>query len=158
MHFISSFVISGLIATTYTYFAIQIVVLRVLYPQMWSDPSEARGQTQTELRGLPAQLRRVQFIAVLIPLFGAALLIGAGPDHFTVIFRMLVTALIVLGLTGFFVATRMCNSLTQVLELLTGINRVGSSRNYPGRSSGRLGSDLGEEVLQAARAFTQSKS
>ncbi len=125
-HFLCSFVLSGLIATTYVYFAAQFVVLRVLYPQMWSDPSEAREHMQSELRGLPVWLRRFQFIAVLIPLFGAALLIGAGPDHFSLSFRVLVTALIVLGLAGFFLATRMCNSLTQVLALLTGVNRVGS--------------------------------
>ena len=120
IHFFSSFVISGLIATTYAYFAVQFVVLRVFYPQMWSDPSAAREKVKEELRGIPAQLRRFQFIAVLIPLFGAALLIGAGPDQFSLIFRVLVTALIVLGLAGFSLATRMCNSLTQVVARLTG--------------------------------------
>jgi serine/threonine protein kinase len=134
IHFMSSFLISGLIAMTYTYFAAQFIVLRVLYPQLWSDPSGARRHMQAELRGLPAQLRRFQVIAVLIPLFGAALLIGAGPDHFSLSFRMLVTALMFLGGAGFWLATRMCNSLTQVLALLTGVNRVGSgpqNRNEP---------------------------
>ena len=120
VHFLSSFLISGLIATTYAYFTTEFVVLRVLYPQMWSDPSGARGQMQSELVGLPAQLWWFQLLAVLIPLFGAVLLIGAGPDHFTLIFRVLVTGLMVLGFAGFILANRICNRLIQVVTLLTG--------------------------------------
>ena len=89
---------------------------------------------RSEVRGLPAQLRLFQRIAVLIPLLGAALLIGAGPHRLTLTFWVLVAALIVLGGAGFWLATRMCNSLTQVLALLTGVNRVGSgpqNRNEP---------------------------
>ena len=109
-----------MIATTYAYFAAEFVVLRVLYPQMWTDPSGSRASMQTELRRLPAQLRLFQFIAVLIPLFGASLLIGAGPDQLTVIFRVLVTALIILGLAGFWLATRVCTGLTRLIARLTG--------------------------------------
>jgi serine/threonine protein kinase len=123
VHFLISFVLSGLIATTYAYFVAQFVILRVLYPQMWTDPSGARASMQAELHGIPAQLRFFQFMAVLIPLLGAALLIGVGADQLTLIFRVLVTALIVLGLVGFGLATRICNRLTQVLALQTGAPR-----------------------------------
>ena len=73
IHFLLSFVISGLIATTYAYFAAQFVVLRVLYPQMWSDPSGRTCTCKLELRGCPPSRWRFQFVAVLIPLIGAAL-------------------------------------------------------------------------------------
>jgi serine/threonine protein kinase len=118
-HFFTSFLLSGLIAATYSYIAAQYVVIRALYPQMWSDPSDTRELMSAELRGLPGQLRRYQWIAVLIPLFGAALLIGAAPERLTLGFRVVVTALIVLGLLGFALATRICNGLTRVHSLLT---------------------------------------
>ncbi len=121
IHFFVSFLISGLIATTYTYFATQFVVLRVLYPQMWSDPSAARQTMQTELRGVPGHLWWFQIIAVLIPLFGAALLMGTGPDLLSFTFRLLVTALMVLGFAGFLLATRMYNGLTGLVARLTGL-------------------------------------
>ena len=120
IRFFISFSISGLIAATYAYFGVQFVVLRVLYPRMWSDPSGARILIQQELRGLAGRLRRYQLLAVLIPLCGAALLIGAGPNHLSLSFRLLVTTLIILGLAGFALATLVCNRLTQVLEVLTG--------------------------------------
>jgi hypothetical protein len=120
IRFFLSFALSGLIASTYAYFAAQFVVLRVLYPQMWSDPSSARSVMQHELHGLAPRLRRYQSLAILIPLLGAAMLISAGPDQLTLTFRLLVTSLIVLGLAGFALTTVVCNRLTLVLTLLTG--------------------------------------
>lgn len=119
VHFFFSFLISGLIASTYAYLAVQYVVLRVLYPQMWSDPSAARHQAHEELAGVAGRLRLAQFMAVLIPLLGAALLIGAGPDQLSLSFRLLLTSLMVLGIAGFALATRVCNRLARLLTLLT---------------------------------------
>jgi eukaryotic-like serine/threonine-protein kinase len=130
VHFIFSFVISGLIATTYAYFAAQFVVLRVLYPQMWTDPAGAREIMQAELRGLPARLWFFQRIAVLIPSLGVCLLMSAGPDQLTLTFRFLVTALIGLGVVGFELATKICNRLTHVLALLTGTARQSGDTSH----------------------------
>jgi hypothetical protein len=124
IHLFLSFALSGLIASTYAYFGVQFVVLRVLYPQMWSDPSSARSVAQQELRGLGPRLRRYQLLAILIPLLGAAMLIGAGPDQLTLMFRLLVTSLIVLGLAGLGLTTAISNRLTGVLTLLTGQKKV----------------------------------
>ena len=53
LRFIVSFVLSGLIALTYSYFGVVYVALRVLYPQLWSDPADARAQAQQELPPSP---------------------------------------------------------------------------------------------------------
>jgi hypothetical protein len=87
---------------------------------MWSDPSGAREIARQELRRIPAQLRLYQFLAILIPLAGAALLIGVGPDQLTLLFRFLVTGLMVLGLAGFALAAMICNRLNSAYLLLTG--------------------------------------
>ena len=120
VHFAASFVLSGLIAATYAYFGAQFVVVRVLYPRMWTDPSDARLQARSELRGLDRWLLRFQLLAVLIPLMGAALLIDAGPDQLSLNFRLLVTTLMVIGIAGLDLASRMRNYLTRFARRLTG--------------------------------------
>ena len=119
VHFLLSFVISGLIAATYAYFGVQLVVLTALYPRMWCDPTGARQQASQELAGLAARLKRFQLLAVLIPLLGAVLLVTAGPERLSLTFRLLVTSLIVLGLAGFALATQICQRLNRILTLFT---------------------------------------
>jgi serine/threonine protein kinase len=121
--FTVSFVLSGLIASTYSYFAVWFVVLRVLYPQLWSDPAEARQQARRELPGVTWYLRFYQFLAGLIPVGGAALLIFAAPDRLTVSYRFLILTLLVAGIAGFGLATMVTNRLEQVIALLIGGRR-----------------------------------
>jgi hypothetical protein len=122
VHFAASFVLSGLIAATYVYFGAQFIAVRVLYPRMWTwtDPSGVRTQARIELRGLDRNLRRFQFLAVLIPLIGAALLIDAGIDELSLTFRLLITTLMFLGIAGLSLANRTCNYLTRFASRLTG--------------------------------------
>lgn len=101
VHFLFSFSISGLIALTYSGLAVQWVVLRVLYPRMWADGSGFRETARQELTAIDRRLRTWQFLAGLIPLAGAALVIGAGPEEeFSLWLRVLAIALIALGMAG----------------------------------------------------------
>ncbi len=58
-HFVVSFFISGLIALTYSLFAIQYWGLRVLYPRLWVDAHHLREQAAAELVTLPAPPARL---------------------------------------------------------------------------------------------------
>ena len=120
VHFFVSFGISGLIASTYAFFGIEYFVLTALYPEMWADPSATRIKARRELLIVPEQLRRHQGMAVLIPLVGAALLIGAGPEKLSLAFRVLLSSLIFLGLAGFGLATQVTQRLGHVLATWTG--------------------------------------
>jgi hypothetical protein len=126
-HFLISFSVSGLIALTYSFLAMQFVVLRVLYPSVWIDARDLRATARTELRGLDLRLALCQFLAVLIPLAGALLMIGVGPESFQAAdyrtFRFLVTALIALGMVGLGVAIVVTRRLRQTLTVLTGGER-----------------------------------
>src|SRR5262245_43229850 len=96
-HFLLSFTISGLIALTYSVFAVQYVCLRVLYPRWWIDAHGLRQQARAELAGVPRRLKWLQLLAGLIPLTGAILMVFVGPEEFSrgyQSFRLLVTALI----------------------------------------------------------------
>jgi hypothetical protein len=123
-HFLVSFTVSGLIALTYSVFAVQFLVLRVLYPRLWFDAQGLRQTAHTELRGLGRRLGLLQFLAVLIPLAGAVLMVDVGPEAFTPssyrTFRLLVTALIALGMFGLGVAMLVSGRLTQTLAAFTG--------------------------------------
>jgi len=77
-HFLVSFTISGLIALTYSVFAVQFVVLRVLYPRLWLGTSSPRQVARGEVGWVEGRLRLLQFLAVLIPLAGAAAAAGRG--------------------------------------------------------------------------------
>jgi hypothetical protein len=128
-HFIISFTVSGLIALTYSVLAVQYVVLRILYPRLWGDGHDVRRKAGEELRGVDRRLRMLQLLAGLIPLAGAIMLIGVGPDpeEFTGSryweFRLLTTALIVSGMVGFAIAQTASALLNQTLTVLLGAER-----------------------------------
>ncbi len=115
-----SFTLSGLIALTYAYFGVQFIVLRALYPRLWSDPAEAHQQAQKELPPVAGRLRFFQFLAGLIPVGGAGLLIFAAPDRLTVSYRFLLLGLLVLGLAGFGLAAMVSHRLEEVILNLRG--------------------------------------
>src|SRR5262249_15250840 len=104
MHLVISMAVSGLIALTYSVLAIQFAVVRGIYPRLWSDVRGARMAAQ-ELQSVDSRLRWLQILAGLIPLIGAVLMVGVGPEEqFTTPYRLLVAALIGLGVAGFGVA------------------------------------------------------
>ena len=100
-----SFVLSGLIAATYSMYFVEWITLCVIYPGLWCDRQGFRATAAAELRRVPVYLRLLQVMAGLIPLIGAVLMMFMGPQELKVeefqSFRFLVISLIVLGLAGF---------------------------------------------------------
>jgi serine/threonine protein kinase len=117
-HFLVSFTISGLIAMTYSYFGVEFLVLRVVYPRLWLDATGLRRTMAAELAGHGSRLRLFQLLAGVIPLVGAVLLIVAGPEAFGAIgFRLLATALLCAGMAGFGLALFTGNLLARTMAL-----------------------------------------
>jgi eukaryotic-like serine/threonine-protein kinase len=122
-HFLVSFTISGLIALTYSVFGTEYVVLRVLYPRWRLDGQEFRQRAREELGPLTGRLGLLQLLAGLIPLMGAVLMVGVGPDEFAGGyrgFRLLVTLLIGLGMFGFGAAVALSSRLRETAAAMTG--------------------------------------
>lgn len=120
-HFLFSFTVSGLIAATYAYFGIQFFVVRILYPYLWVDPDEPRVQMSEELHSVENRQRVFQFLAGLIPLSGAVLVLLVGPsEEFSVLFRALVVGLLVLGMAGFGAALMISSQVSQTIAVLVG--------------------------------------
>jgi eukaryotic-like serine/threonine-protein kinase len=119
-HFVISFTTSGLIALTYSYFAAQVVALRVFYPRFWVSPQSLRAKITQELTDRPPRLWLFQLLAGVIPLTGAILLLVAGPEVLSGwMFRVLGVGLILLGMAGFGLAVLANQFLSQTLAVLT---------------------------------------
>jgi len=116
-HFIASFSLSGLIALAYSLCGVQWIVLRVIYPGMWSDARSFNDTVRRELAPTTKNLGRIQF-AGSMPLVGAMLILIGGDTDSTV-FRWLVAGLIILGILGFHFAGTVTQRLMQVIVALT---------------------------------------
>jgi serine/threonine protein kinase len=124
VQFVFSFTISGLIALSYSVVAVEFVVVRVLYPGLWLDARQMRQTARSELAREEARLAVLQFLAALIPLAGAALLLGLGPEEFTAssyrAFRLLVTGLLGVGMGGLGLAILAGGEVRRTVAALTG--------------------------------------
>jgi eukaryotic-like serine/threonine-protein kinase len=123
VHVGASFVLSGLIAMTYSYLGEEFIAVRVLYPRMWSAPRRPRELARRELRCVGPRLRLFQISAGAIPLAGAAMIVIGDPTTAPVGARelqLLAAALMVLGMTGFGAAIIVGNWISKTLQALTG--------------------------------------
>jgi serine/threonine protein kinase len=120
LHFLASFWLSGLIALTYSFFGVEAIALRVMYPRLWVDARGLRATMRAELGRREPRLAAFQLLASLIPLSGAALLIGLGPEDMTRTFRTLVGALIVIGMAGAGLTHSAGRLLSRVIAIMAG--------------------------------------
>jgi hypothetical protein len=121
VHLLISFVLSGLIAATYSMYFVEWITLCVVYPELWYDRQGFRATAATELRGVPIYLRLLQVLAGVIPLIGAlVLMFTAQQDSGFESFRFLVCGLIILGMAGSHLAMFTTGLLFQAWAALTG--------------------------------------
>jgi serine/threonine protein kinase len=118
--FFISFTLSGLIAITYSFFGLEFVALRVLYPSCWPNVRDVQQVIGQEIRPHDVRLKVFQLLAGVIPLAGAFLLVAVGTEASGGrSFRLLLIGLIVLGMVGFGVAMWVNQVLSQTLAVLT---------------------------------------
>lgn len=123
LHLIVSFTLSGLIALVYCFLLVQWIEVFEFYPGLWSDVRHFRRKAARQLKPIPRRLRLFQILAGLIPLSGALLMVGIGPQELSPAeyqsFRFLVIGLIGTGMAGFQLAMFITGRLTMVVETLT---------------------------------------
>ncbi|MGL4553871.1 MAG: hypothetical protein ACRC33_22155, partial [Gemmataceae bacterium] len=102
-------------------------VVRVIYPGLFLDARGLHEKARVELRHEEGRLVMLQFFAVLIPLAGASLLLGLGPEQFTPasyqVFRVLVTALLAAGMLGLGLAAYTASEVRETVARMTGVGR-----------------------------------
>ena len=127
-HFVISFTISGLIALTYSFCGVEYVVLRVLYPRLWSDPRQLDRRIASELGAIMTRLQLMPWLAGSIPLSAAMLMVVGGAAFAeSLSYRLLVAALIMLGMAGFGLAVRANNLLRETLAVFLRTRRKSES-------------------------------
>jgi serine/threonine protein kinase len=117
-HFIASFWMSGLIALAYSLCGANFIVIRVLYPSLWSDARGFGETARSELATVTRQLAWIQMLAGSIPLVAAILVVNV-METGNAIYQLLVVALIVLGMVGSHVTNLVTRRLSRVVEALT---------------------------------------
>jgi eukaryotic-like serine/threonine-protein kinase len=118
-HFVASFCLSGLVALAYSLAGVQLVVLRALYPRMWSDVRGLNETTRRELAPMASRLSWIESLAGSIPLVGVLMIaVGGETEHAS--FPLLVSGLILLGMFGWHFTGAVVRSLSQVVVVLTG--------------------------------------
>jgi hypothetical protein len=122
LHITVATLLGGVTSLTYTYFGAEFFTLRVFYPALWNDEEEPRQVARRELRFVARRIRLFQLIALVIPLFGAALMVAGGLDDYVVspaAFRWFVLFFIALGLLGACITTYWAGFLGRTLTALT---------------------------------------
>jgi serine/threonine protein kinase len=124
-HLAASIVLGGLIAITYSVVGLQLVAIRVYYPWLWGHAEHFRATAHRELDPTRRWLRTLQYLAGVIPLVGAILLVLVGPHEMTGapyrVYQVLVVALISLGGGGFQLALTINNILFKTIAAMTGV-------------------------------------
>ena len=118
LHFVASFVISGMIALAYSLCGVEFVVLRGLYPGLWRGARHFTLVARTELAPVQRHLYWIEVLAGSIPLVAAMLVLMLGSVP-TPTFRWLVAALIFLGFIGSRVTSAITRHLSRVVVALT---------------------------------------
>jgi hypothetical protein len=98
----------------------QLIVLRGLYPSLWVDGRDVHATIRQELMAAGLRLRLCQLLAGGIPLVAAVVMVMAGPELSGLrAFRVLVTALVILGMVGFGWAVVLNSYLCETVAVLT---------------------------------------
>lgn len=118
-HFAVSFVVSGLIAMTYSFLGIEAVVVRGIYPRLM-HPEQTPGQLRADAAALGGDLALTPIAAATVPLAAAVVQTLFAPPGTTDGYRLLVTGLIVAGMVGLGVAVWVTRRLRNVVAVLTG--------------------------------------
>jgi eukaryotic-like serine/threonine-protein kinase len=138
LHFWISFLLAGSIAVAYGFILLQYLILRVMYPRMWSSPADFPHRAVKELARVEPRMRAFQSLAASIPFMGAVILVTVGPDQFTATeygaFRLLVTTLILSGMLGARLAATISHQISSMIQTLT--SAAPSASSTPNRTTG----------------------
>lgn len=122
-HFMTSFIGSWLIALTYSFLLLESVVLIVLYPRFWTGHCRL-ADARAELEPVSGRIKLFQILAGMIPLAGAAMIVGAGPEVIAperfYAFQIMVVGMISLGMCGFVFAMKTTENVKATVRAFMG--------------------------------------
>ncbi len=119
-HFGISFITSWLIALTYSYFLLELLLVSVLYPKFWSGCCNIFHAT-VELTQVKGRMKLFQIMAGAIPLLGALMIVGSSSAIIDLeryrIFQIMIITLIAMAICGFMFAIKTSERITAVIAI-----------------------------------------
>lgn len=126
-HFLISFILSWLIALTYSFTFVQFLAIRVLYPLTWVGCTQDRVSIRKELEPVGRRGGFFHFLGGVIPLAGAVLLVLSSQNQMSPseygVFKLLIISLIASGILGIFFSLKARDLLSKTLMAFTGMKR-----------------------------------
>jgi serine/threonine protein kinase len=129
-HFAVSVLLSFLVASTYSFFALQYVVVCLFFVEFWADARKFIQTSRVELADVPAKLRWFQAGAFL-PLVGAILVLLVGPQSIAagsyLAFASLMICLIGLAMVGAFLSIHVGGLISKAVDALLSVDRLATT-------------------------------
>jgi hypothetical protein len=119
-HFAISFTLAGLIGIVFSYLCIEYVSFRALFPILGNPEGYSPERAWSELRPLTAPLGFMLLLACAVPLAGAVLLVVMADEAMTLGLRLLIAALIGVGVAGVGVAERITRQVGELAAVWRG--------------------------------------
>ncbi len=127
LHFFLSIAISGMIATIYSFFGMQFLTLRVIYPELWRSGRrpEVDAESKSPLTNTQQRIQLFQMGAGMIPLLCAVVLIWTKPrqsfgEAAGNVYNAVHVGMILLGMAGFWllrgVGDRLNESSREIMQ------------------------------------------
>lgn len=122
-HFGLSFVTSWLVALTYSYFLLELLIVTMLYSRLWTGCCNLRASAESELAPVRRRLKMFQMLAGAIPLFGALMIVTSSsadidPVSYRV-FQIMIVLLIAMAICGFVFALKVGDKISAMIALYT---------------------------------------
>ena len=120
LHILLTWLLATTIFTSYSYFGSELLVVRCFYPRLLVMNSSPTITARRELRAASNRVRRFKLLAGLAPMVGALLLMlpAEDPAQLAAI-RLLIKALLVLGIVGYLTATAVGGRIQRTIDALT---------------------------------------
>jgi serine/threonine protein kinase len=110
-HFFVSFTLGCLIGVVFSYLALEYVIFRAFLPQLGNPDTYTPTGMWSEIHPLTAPFGSFMLLACAVPMIGAVLLIVLADKEMSLGFRLLVAALIGMGVAGVGIAERLTRKL-----------------------------------------------
>lgn len=126
-HYAISFVTSWLVALTYSYFMLELILIVMLYPKFWTGCCNIAASSASELAQVRSRMKMFQMLAGAIPLFGALMIVGSSSASMDAeryrIFQIMIIALIAMAICGFVIAIKTSEKISAVISLYEKSNK-----------------------------------
>jgi len=120
VHFLISFAFSGLIAVAYSFCGMQYLVLRVLYPRLWTDATDFQFIASQELTGTNWRIWFIEAAAYVVPFVANMSFVLLVSEGGAIPLQTLIVSLAFLGLAGTAVVRVATGAMAKTQTVLTG--------------------------------------